>query len=252
MRLFFLLLILLNLIYFLFVGISKPAHHVVNESGNSGIRPGIKELTVLTVPPSSRKNNVIHSDIAKQSQKIKADLNMGSLLPNESSSQSLGNKINYCYSLGPINGESNLSAIENYLKNTQQVFTVREVDQHAVSAYWVFLGKFNNPDQAKQVAKSLKIKGVTGFFIVKSGDNENSLSLGYFKNPDDAHKRQNDLVALGFPAHIKPQTIAKKIYWIDYTSYTTTKLLSNLRLDKLSGSDAIHQVRQTCPLPGPT
>lgn len=250
MRLFFLFLVLLNLVYFLFIGIGRRATGDVNESANTGIRPGIKELKVVTHTPFKLKHKETHTVIINKIQKSKTGLSIGSSLPDESTSQMAINKINYCYSLGPINDELNLLAIENYFKKTQQEFSVKEVSQKVASAYWVYLGGYDNLDQAKKVAKSLQLKGVNGFFIVKSGGDKNSLSLGYFKNPEDARKRKNELVSLGFPARIRPQSAPKKIYWIDYMSLSMLKLPSGLRLAKLIGTNAIQQVQHTCQAAG--
>ncbi len=51
--------------------------------------------------------------------------------------------------------------------------------------------------------------------MVSSGDQPNTISLGLFKDPANARKRRDDVIAAGFPARMSERSESVPEYWLD-------------------------------------
>ena len=51
--------------------------------------------------------------------------------------------------------------------------------------------------------------------MVSSGDQPNTISLGLFKDPDNARKRRDEVVAAGFEPRMTQRSESVPEYWLD-------------------------------------
>ena len=58
--------------------------------------------------------------------------------------------------------------------------------------------------------------GLTDYFVIVSGDMENSISLGLYRDEQNARKRQQALRALGFNPRVVPRYKTIDQFWLDY------------------------------------
>lgn len=85
--------------------------------------------------------------------------------------------------------------------------------------YWVILPPYPNSKGAAEAAAILKKKGIKDFYIISSGENKNSLSLGVFSTRKHAETRQNRIVALKVPLPsptITTKKVPAKDFWLEY------------------------------------
>ncbi|TNY25746.1 sporulation protein, partial [Fulvimonas soli] len=69
--------------------------------------------------------------------------------------------------------------------------------------------------QALALAGRLEAAHVGEYFVVGSGDQSNTISLGLFKDPANARKRRDEVVAAGFPAQMSERVETVPEYWLD-------------------------------------
>jgi hypothetical protein len=56
---------------------------------------------------------------------------------------------------------------------------------------------------------------VRDYYVVTAGDQENTVSLGLFRDLANAEKRRDELSAQGFTAVLEPRTEDAAQWWID-------------------------------------
>ena len=86
-------------------------------------------------------------------------------------------------------------------------------------SYWVMLPPYSDKSAADASAKILSERKLRDFFIVRSGEYENAISLGVFSNEERARRRQQQLDALGsgLPrARIERIELPTREYWLRY------------------------------------
>ena len=62
---------------------------------------------------------------------------------------------------------------------------------------------------------SWRQRHIGDYFVVSSGDQPNTISLGLFKDPANARKRRDEIVAAGFPARMSERSESVPEYWLD-------------------------------------
>ncbi len=121
-----------------------------------------------------------------------------------------------CKTLGPFATQADVRQALNLL--TPQVLRIQFRDARAVQArgYWVFLPALASREQALNVARQLSAKGVRDYYVVTAGDQQNTISLGLFRDQGNAEKRRSEIVAQGFDAQLIARTEELPVYWVDY------------------------------------
>lgn len=121
-----------------------------------------------------------------------------------------------CYSIGPIQSPGQVEQLKfqlaNYTSESQQRVSQAQVDQ----GYWVFIDSLDSRAQALEFASELGSMGLSDYFVVASGDRENSVSLGLYREEGNARKRQKALQALGFNARVLARYKTVDQFWLDY------------------------------------
>ena len=122
-----------------------------------------------------------------------------------------------CVSIGPFPTQADMRAAMNAL--TPLVSRIQYRNAHATETrgYWVFLPAQPNREQALSMARKLSTKGVSDYYVVTAGDQQNTISLGLFHEQANAQKRQNEIAALGFSPDLIARTEELPVYWIDFT-----------------------------------
>ena len=121
-----------------------------------------------------------------------------------------------CLALGPF-------ATPQDLRNARQTFAAqatrmrsRQEQASQTSGWWVYLPSAGSRAQALALARQLAAHNIGDYFVTgSSGDQANTISLGLFKDPANARKRRDEVVAAGFPARMSERSESVPEYWLD-------------------------------------
>lgn len=120
-----------------------------------------------------------------------------------------------CLALGPFATPQDLRNARQAL--TAQVTRMRSRQEQAsqASGWWVYLPAAGSRTQALEQARQLGAHHIGDYFVVSSGDQPNTISLGLFKDPANARKRRDEVIAAGFPARMNERSESVPEYWLD-------------------------------------
>jgi cell division septation protein DedD len=121
-----------------------------------------------------------------------------------------------CSTLGPFRDQTALKRGIDLL--TPQVTRIQYQESSNVTTrgYWVYLPALDSRDAALKSARQLNAAGVRDYYVVTAGDHENTVSLGLFRDRDNAARRQSQIAALGFPARLEERTEVERAWWIEF------------------------------------
>lgn len=120
-----------------------------------------------------------------------------------------------CLSLGPFDTPAALRAAMSALTPRVARIQFREVAATELRGYRVYLPAAGNREAALATARQLAGKGVRDYYVVTAGAQENTVSLGLFRDLANAEARRDDLSRLGFQAVLEPRTADAAQWWID-------------------------------------
>ena len=123
-----------------------------------------------------------------------------------------------CQSLGPFESSVALRRAMDALLPKVERIQFREVSASALRGYRVFLPAAADREQALATARSLSAKGIADYYVVTAGDQSNTVSLGIFRELENATKRRDEVVKLGYNAVVEPRTEPVKQWWIDFAA----------------------------------
>ena len=120
-----------------------------------------------------------------------------------------------CLSLGPFETPAALrEAMDRLLPRVERI-QFREVPAVALSGYRVYLPPAESREAAFAVARDLAARGVSDYYVVTAGAQRNTVSLGLFRDLDNASERRDAVVALGYAPVLEPRTETVSQWWID-------------------------------------
>jgi len=123
-----------------------------------------------------------------------------------------------CHSIGTFPTQADVRAAINALTPLTRRIQFREAHTTQARGYWVYLPALQTREQALAAARSLSAKGVRDYYVVTAGDQQNTISLGLFRDQGNAERRRAEIAGLGFT----PQSIARTeelpVYWLDYAT----------------------------------
>jgi hypothetical protein len=120
-----------------------------------------------------------------------------------------------CLSLGPFTKAADMRRAMNILLPHVERIQFREVPGLAVRGYRVFLPAAASRAQAQEIAGTLAARGVTDYYVVTAGAQQNTNTLGLFRYRENADKSSAKCSALGYNAAVEARTEAAAQWWID-------------------------------------
>jgi hypothetical protein len=81
--------------------------------------------------------------------------------------------------------------------------------------YRVYIPALEGRDAALDAGRKLAAKNVKDYYVVTSGAQENTISLGLFRDLANAEARRDAVRAAGFDARLEPRLDDAQQYWID-------------------------------------
>ncbi|MBT2145780.1 MULTISPECIES: SPOR domain-containing protein [unclassified Rhodanobacter] len=120
-----------------------------------------------------------------------------------------------CLALGPFATPQDLRNARQALSAQATRMRSRQEQASQTSGWWVYLPAAGSRAQALAVARQLAARHIDDYFVVSSGDQPNTISLGLFKDPANARKRRDEVTAAGFPARMSERSENVPEYWLD-------------------------------------
>ncbi len=126
-----------------------------------------------------------------------------------------------CTSLGPFATQSDLRAAMNTLTPAVERIQFRESARTQSYGHVVYLPAQASREAALSFARELSARGVRDYYVVSSGDQQNTISLGLFRDVANAERRRAELATLGFDARIAERSETRPEYFLDYAQAST-------------------------------
>lgn len=189
MRMLFLFLLLLNLLFY-------------------GWQTWYPQQTVAMVDPLPDSLSSI-----KLMRETEAG-NLSHQIEVESEKMGVQPNTNSCHTLGPFEDEQVVNEIKQKLRALTTQLTVRVIQESQLHRYWVYLNVASN-DEALEVSKRLVQQNVSDYYVMTSRPDK-KVSLGHFKEKTYADRRAQQLKQLGFPVETEVVYHYFKLYWLDY------------------------------------
>jgi SPOR domain len=124
--------------------------------------------------------------------------------------------LNYsCLALGPFATPQDLRNARKALSTQVTRMRARQEQASQTNGWWVYLPAAGGRAQALEVARQLAARNINDYFVVSSGDQPNTISLGLFKDPANARKRRDEVAAAGFSARMSERSESVPEYWLD-------------------------------------
>lgn len=120
-----------------------------------------------------------------------------------------------CLSIGPFESPAAMRAAVSALAPLAARIQFREVQAEALRHYRVFLPAAPTREQALATARAMAARGVADYYVVTAGEQENTVSLGQFRELANAEARRAQIAGLGFEARLEPRTERVAQWWID-------------------------------------
>jgi hypothetical protein len=207
LRLLFVLLIALNIAVGAWLLLGQNDTHA-----GFATDPGVPKLRLLSElpPPTTSAHAASMTPPATTSAPALASTSSNApLAPN-------ANTLSYaCMALGPFATQEDLRIARNALGSQVQRMRARQEQITQARGWWVHLPPSPNHAAALAQARQLGARNIQDYFVVGAGDNQNTVSLGLFKDPANARKRRDEIVAAGFQAQMTERTETVPEYWLD-------------------------------------
>ncbi|WP_426688249.1 SPOR domain-containing protein [Rhodanobacter ginsengiterrae] len=120
-----------------------------------------------------------------------------------------------CVALGPFATPQDLRNARQALAGQATRMRSRQEQASQTSGWWVYLPAAGSRAQALEVARRLSARNINDYFVVSSGDQLNTVSLGLFKDPANARKRRDEVAAAGFSPRMTERSESAPEYWLD-------------------------------------
>ncbi len=134
-----------------------------------------------------------------------------------------------CFTEGPFREERALQAYVDEIEGYVRSVAVRERLESEQTLYWVYVPPQASGEAAQKLGKRLKAKKIKDFYIIRSGDKANGISLGHFRNRDGAYRLKSKAEKLGFEARVEPVFRSYTIYWLDYQQIESREIPASIK-----------------------
>ena len=121
-----------------------------------------------------------------------------------------------CYSVGAFNSRSEIRPILDVLKTEVIKIRTRKVISTQEAGYWVFIPAMRSREEALKVGRQLSQNNIKDYYVVTGGENENTLSLGLYRDSQNADSRLQELLSKGFNAEKQVKVEQWPEFWLDY------------------------------------
>lgn len=209
MRYLFITFLLANIAFFVWAQrLSPPAM-----SNFTAVDVGVSKLQLISeVEPNKTNSPIISNTTASNNTNLN------------------GNIQRLCYAAGPFDVEANAYAAKQTLDRVVLKSTIRKITTTSEAGYWVYLPALASRAEALKKGRELAAAFIRDYYVVTSGDNENSISLGLYREPYNADSRINQLSKKGFKVSKEIRIEQWPEFWLDFSiTQSQANSLPNLK-----------------------
>jgi hypothetical protein len=120
-----------------------------------------------------------------------------------------------CFSYGPFPDEWQKNDLLAWFEQRQIPVQQRLESEQEHKLFWIYLAPGNSRDSAMEAIEDLKMKGVTDYRLIETGDMRNAISLGLFSTQASVNRRLNELKDKGYQPIVVPHRGTQVVYWVD-------------------------------------
>lgn len=224
MKVFIFLLLLANLLLFMWQWLQPTVRAEANESVS------LPELSVQGIQLRGEHNEEGKAvEVTESVKRNVAESSMETELPDnntQSSDESLKTAtqsepmlVSHCFKLGSYNDPADINAlmvslVKAGLTSASLLETQEDVTEQV--KHWVLITPYTSLDEARRAVKRLKEAKLKDFFLVRSGDMANAISLGVFSTLAAAQSRLKQLQKMKLRVKapvIQQKKSTKSQYW---------------------------------------
>jgi len=121
-----------------------------------------------------------------------------------------------CYTAGVFNAKSEIQPVMDALKNDVIKIRTRKVISTQEAGFWVFIPALTTREEALNIGRLLSKNGIKDYYVVTGGENENTISLGLYRDRQNANARLESLLKRGFNAEKQIRVEQWPEFWLDY------------------------------------
>ena len=120
-----------------------------------------------------------------------------------------------CLQIGPFLTQADLRRALGAFTPMATRIQFRENRVVANRGFWVYLPAQGTREAALAAARELSAQGLRDYYVVTAGDQENTISLGLFRDRSNAEARRREVQGLGFTPELQERTEEIPNYWIE-------------------------------------
>jgi hypothetical protein len=121
-----------------------------------------------------------------------------------------------CFTVGPFETRATMEAISGLLKEHSTRVSQRETTAFVDRGFWVYLPPYTGEREARQAVGDLYDAGLDDVAVIRDGEWDLSVSLGYFTSQSNAIRHRDAVRELGFPAEFRITRHDEPRYWVNY------------------------------------
>lgn len=111
-----------------------------------------------------------------------------------------------CFTVGSFPTEADARRLTERLSSRLVDHQLNRGQTETEIGHWVYLPAFQDRESAMMAARRLADAGLRDYYVITVGDQENTISLGLYRDPENAESRVQHLRRLGFDARRKVRT----------------------------------------------
>jgi len=122
-----------------------------------------------------------------------------------------------CFAAGPYTDEATILTAAETIKPQVLKSNIRRLTTTQEAGYWVYIPALPSRQEALKKGRDLAAAFVKDYYVVTSGNNENSISLGLYREPFNADNRVNQLKQKGFAVEKETRLEQWPEFWLDFS-----------------------------------
>ena len=219
MRWMFLLLLLVNILYFGWEFDRQTRMDLGSAASAYSIPRGAKRLALireLPAPPPLRE--LPEPDVAPEAGSGTGQTEvLVAKLPDIAVPDVAGDPAQSasCFTFGPIPEERQAVGLSDWFRSRRMSVGMRHEEDRSQQLFWIYLAPVDSREGAMATIRDLQSKGISDYRLIARGDLQNAISLGLFSTQAAVNERLGELRDKGYKPVVVPYSDIKRIYWVD-------------------------------------
>jgi hypothetical protein len=120
-----------------------------------------------------------------------------------------------CLEIGPFLTQVELRRAVNTLMPVAERIQYRDTRTLIRRGFRVFIPPPATREEALATARELASRGLRDYYVVTAGAEQNTVSLGLYRDEANARRRHREVSAMGFDVRLEPRNEEVAQYWVD-------------------------------------